>query len=215
MRVAVLAFLLTVTLGLSASAETLKSCQAITSPDKRLACYDSLDAATAVDPHALLLQLLGDPAKLGKDYDVLGNSAEVFKLLPGRWLIASWTTALSIIEDGDATFLKACEKTGFDIAFSSDDFFSATVTRQDPKKGALHLRDITLSTRWRLAEATDIEATFDYLGLKAESGKLGPARWVLARAVAMVTYLPLTSDVLLTIDALSGEMGLMLRCPAT
>ena len=214
MRVPVLAFFLIVALGGSATAETLKSCRDITKADKRLACYDSLDAATAVDPHALLLQLLGDPARIGKDYDVLGNSAEVFKLLPGRWVTGSWTNALIFLEDQE-TFQKACTKVAVDIAFSSDDFFSATVTRQDPKKGALHLRDITLSTRWRLAEATDIEANFDYLGLKAESGKLGPARWLLARAAAMVTYLPLTRDVLLTIDALSGEMGLMLRCPAT
>jgi hypothetical protein len=215
MRLAILAFCLIVTLGGSATAaETLKSCREITPKAERLACYDGLDPATAMDPHALLLRLLGNPAKLGKDYDVLGNSAEVFKLLPGRWLIAPWTTALSFFDD-DADFLKACEKVGVDIAYSSDDFFAATVTRDDPKKGAIHLRDILLSTRWRLAEATDLEGTFSYLGLKAESQKLGPARSVLARAATQATYLPLTDDVLLTIDALSGEMTVMQRCPAS
>lgn len=214
MRFAILALALTAALVLPAQGETLKSCRAIDAKEKRLACYDGLDAATAVDPHALLLQLLGDPERIGKDYDVLGNSAEVFKLLPGRWVVASWNNALPFLENAE-TFQKACAKVAVDIAFSSDDYFSATVTREDPKHGTLHLRDITLSARWRLAESTNLETAFKYLGLKAESGKLGPAKTTIARSAVLATYLPLTKDVLLTIDSLSGEMGLMLRCPAS
>ncbi|HKY94994.1 MAG TPA: hypothetical protein VJL84_06785 [Kiloniellales bacterium] len=215
MRLSLLAFLMIVTLGASAfAAETLKSCREVFGKAERLACYDGLDPATAVDPRALLLRLLGNPASLGKDYDVLGNSGEVFKLLPGRWVVAPWPAALDFL-DGGKKFVQACEKVAVDIAFSSDDFFAATVTRDDPKLGAIHLRDILLATRWRLAEATDLEGTFAYLGLKAESQKLGPARSILARATSQATYLPLTNDVLLTIDALSGEMAVMQRCPAS
>ena len=213
MRLAMLATLLFAALLAPASAETLKSCREIVLKAERLACYDELDPITAGDPTGLLLRLLGDPKKIGKDYDVLANSGEVMKLLPGRWVITSWTNSLDFLNDG-ATFAKACEKVAVDIAFSSDDFFTATVTRNDPKRGLLHLRDIMLGARWRLAEVTHLEATFEYLGLKPESGKLGPLRSVLSRATSQATYLPITNDLLLTIDALSGEMVVMQRCPA-
>jgi hypothetical protein len=213
MRLAVVATLLFAALLAPASADTLKSCREIVLKTERLACYDGLDPITAGDPTGLLLRLLGDPKKIGKDYDVLANSGEVMKLLPGRWVITTWTNSLDFLNDG-ATFAKACEKVAVDIAFSSDDFFTATVTRNDPKRGLLHLRDIMLGARWRLAEVTHLEATFEYLGLKPESGKLGPLRSVLGRATAQATYLPITNDLLLTIDALSGEMVVMQRCPA-
>jgi hypothetical protein len=205
-------FALLAALAPPAAAETLQDCRGITSATKRLDCYDALDA-NAVDPHALLLRLLGDPKKIGKDYDVLGNAGEVFHLLPGRWVMGPWTNGLGFLEDREK-LLKACDKVGSDIAYSTRDPFTLEVTRQDPKKGTLHLRDIMLSTYWRLGQATDMAGTLDWLGLDPKQQGLNAARSVLSRPVSLATYLPITRDVLLLIDSQAGEVGVMLRCPA-
>jgi hypothetical protein len=212
MRRLALALVLLAALAPAASAQTLQNCREISSATKRLDCYDALDA-NAVDPHALLLRLLGDPKKIGKDYDLLGNAGEVFHLLPGRWLMGPWGTGLGFLEDREK-FLKACDRIGVDIAYSSRDLFTLSVTRQDPKKGTIHLRDLMLSTYWRLGEATDIGGTFDWLGLDPKQQGLNAARSVLARPVSLATYLPVTRDAVLRIDSQAGEVGLLLRCPA-
>jgi len=205
-------FVLLAALAPAAAAETLQDCRKMTSATKRLDCYDALDA-NAVDPHALLLRLLGDPQKIGKDYDLLGNAGEVFHLLPGRWLAGSWNATADFLDDREK-FLKACARGGVDIAYDTGDLFTLSVTRQDPKKGTIHLRDLMLSTYWRLGEATDIGGTFDWLGLDPQKQGLNAARSVLARPVGFAAYLPVTRDVVLRIDSQVGEIGLLLRCPA-
>lgn len=206
------AVLFAATLAPPALAESLTGCRSLATDAERLACYDSLDPS-AVDPRALVVRLLGDPKAIGKDYDVLGNAGEVFHLLPGRWLVTRASDSLSVLEDGEK-LRKFCEKSGVDIAYSTRDPFTLNVTRDDPKKGTLHLRDLMISTRWRLAEATDMAGTLEWLGLDPKKQGLRAAQSVLTRAVTQATYLPLTADVLLLIDADSGEMGTMLRCPA-
>jgi hypothetical protein len=214
MRVTVLTIVCCLLAAASAPAvgQTLAACRAVAGEAERLACYDALDPAAAVDPASLLQTLLGDPDAIGKDYEVLGNSGEVFRMLPGRWVVAHINASRSLLTDGE-DFQKGCAKAAVEIAQSSDDPYALTVTRHDPKKGSLHLRDILLSTRWRLAESTNLGTTLGWLGLKPESQGLGPARPFLMRAVSLATYLPLSPDVVLTIDSAGGEMGLMLRCP--
>jgi len=213
LRSVAFALLLVAALPPLAAADTLQSCREIKSSTQRLDCYDALDA-NAVDPRALLLRLLGDPDRIGKDYNLLGNAGEVFKLLPGRWLTAPWTSTLSFLDDNEK-FLKACQKVGVDIVFSTDDLFTLNVSRQHPKKGTIHLSDIMLSSYWRLAEATDIGGTLDWLGLDPQKQGLQTMRTVLEHSVRLAAYLPLTRDVVLMVDSQNGEMGVMLRCPAT
>lgn len=204
----------TAALTLPAAAKSLKDCRALAGEAERLACYDALEPAAGVDAAALLQQLLGDPEAIGKDYEVFGNSAEVFKMLPGRWVVGHVNTTRSMVGNSQE-LQKACEKIAVDIAPSAEDPYTLTVMRQDPKLGAMHLRDLLLAARWRLGEATHLGATLDFLRLNPETTGWGPVRPFLTRAVSLSTYLPLTPDLLLTIDGANGEMGLLLRCPAS
>jgi hypothetical protein len=197
--------------GLSAAADALGTCRELSGDGERLACYDAVVPDPA-DAAALLTQLLGDPEAIGKDYDVLGNSATIAALLPGHWQLWHWKDAQGLLA-GDL-LAKSCARSPVVIAAMGGNPYAFTVTRQSTKHGAIHVQDLILSTRSRFAYATDLPGTLQHLGIDPQTMGFMIVAPTFERAVGEATYLRLSDDVLLAIDSAAGETLVMLRCPA-
>lgn len=160
----------------------------------------------------LLARLLGDPAAIGKDYGMLGNSAALRMLLPGRWMMLGWDMASGLLAEDKLT--KACEKGGYEIAPSARDGLSFTATATGRKGERFEIFDLVWTGGSSFAQVRNLEQTLAHLGLDPAKQGLGPSYAMVRSAAVSLTLLPLSPDTLLAVASDRAVSTVMLRCPA-
>lgn len=159
----------------------------------------------------LLARLLGDPAAIGKDYGMLGNSAALRSLLPGRWMMLGWDMASGLLAEDKLA--KACEKGGYDIAPSARDGLSFTAMAS--RKGErFEVFDLVWTGGSTFVQVRNLAETLAHLGLDPAKQGLGPSYAMIRSATVPLALLPLSPDTLLAVASDRAVNTVMLRCPA-
>lgn len=194
-------------------------CSEIANDAERLACFDAFVVETSGLEGRVLIpsyirqtlnRMLGDPETI-EDIAIAGQGEHLIEILPGRWLVDTWSHGpLDDLDDAER-FSRGCDVVGFTIEADGPLALSGYRTNRDGE--VLRIFRLAWAGGNTFGWLADLDGYFAWA-----YGDRGPDRTMALMELTRVTsrrviLLPITDDLILGMSSEDTSPQLWVRCP--